>query len=156
MFLRVLRGTLLLAASAVMIPYTIAVVCNILHGWPQCRFKYRRALNPRKVFRLNYVLFQMLRDKTKYLPLYLKWNKFYRNAHPRTLHKVCTVRVAMFILLICFLFTCLSFCIWVVPFEFVFFFNTFKRQSHLRDIHIHIMLHKFLYWFTCQPIDLSV
>ncbi|CAG5122720.1 unnamed protein product [Candidula unifasciata] len=87
MILRMLRGVLVLATSVLVIPYTIAIVSNILHGWPQSRNKYRRALNPRKVFGLNYVLIQMLRDKTRYIPLYFKWKKFYRNADPRRLYK---------------------------------------------------------------------
>ncbi|XP_059170082.1 uncharacterized protein LOC131951731 isoform X2 [Physella acuta] len=87
MLLRVLRSALVLLSSAVVIPYTIAIVSNILHGWPQSKYKYRRALSPRKVYGLNYVLFQMLRDKTKFLTLYFKWRKFYKKADPSKLYK---------------------------------------------------------------------
>ncbi|CAL1546518.1 unnamed protein product [Lymnaea stagnalis] len=87
MIVRMLRGALVLVSSVVIIPYTIAIVSNILNGWPQTKNKYRRALNPKKVLGLNYVLLQMLRDKSKYLPLYLKWKKYYKKADPRRLYK---------------------------------------------------------------------
>ncbi|XP_013083031.2 uncharacterized protein LOC106068271 [Biomphalaria glabrata] len=87
MILRMLRGALVLVSSAIIIPYTIAIVSNILHGWPQCKNRYSRALNPRKVLGLNHVLLQMLRDKTTFLFLYLKWKKFYKNADPSRLYK---------------------------------------------------------------------
>ncbi|XP_035828546.1 uncharacterized protein LOC101860469 [Aplysia californica] len=87
MFFRIIRGALVLVTTAVAIPYTVAIVSNILHGWPQMKHKYRRALSPRKVMGLNYVIIQMLRDKTKLLPLYLKFKKFYKNADPRRVYK---------------------------------------------------------------------
>lgn len=87
MLTRILRGTLLFVSSVLAIPYTVAIVSNILNGWPQTKNKYRRALGPRKVLGLNYVILQMLRDKARFLPLYLKWKKFYRNADPKRVYK---------------------------------------------------------------------
>uniref|UniRef100_A0A0B7A7P4 BD-FAE-like domain-containing protein n=1 Tax=Arion vulgaris TaxID=1028688 RepID=A0A0B7A7P4_9EUPU len=90
MIIRMIRGAFVLVTSAMVIPYTVAIICNILHGWPQCRNKYRRALSPKKVFGLNYVLLQMLRDKSKYILLYFRWKNFYKNADPRRLFKNLT------------------------------------------------------------------
>lgn len=87
MFLRMLRGAFVLATASVIVPYTIALLGNILYGWPQGKNKYKRALNPRKVYNVNYVIYQMLRDKSKFIALYFKWRKFYRTADPQKLYK---------------------------------------------------------------------
>ena len=85
MFLRLIRGTLLLATTAVAVPYTLAIVANILKG---SKNKFNRALHPKKVLGLNYAILQMIRDQARFLFLYLKWRSFYRNADPRRVLKV--------------------------------------------------------------------
>ncbi|KAK3760542.1 hypothetical protein RRG08_022826 [Elysia crispata] len=87
MIFRMLRGALVLATASVIVPYTVALLGNILYGWPQGKNKYKRALNPRKVYGVNYVIYQMLRDKSKFIALYFKWRKFYQAADPRRLYK---------------------------------------------------------------------
>ena len=96
MFLRMLRGAFVLATASVIVPYTIALLGNILYGWPQGKNKYKRALSPKKVYGVNFVIYQMLRDKSKFIALYFKWRKFYKTADSRKLYKVCEVMSLVF------------------------------------------------------------
>ena len=85
-----MKGLVLLASSAVVVPYTVAIICNILYGWPQTRYKYRRAFNPRKVYALNYAVLQNLL-LLKYTPLNMRWKSFYANADSSVVVKVSIV-----------------------------------------------------------------
>ncbi len=36
------KTAVVVAASAVAVPYFIAILTNLMYGWPQCKNKYRR------------------------------------------------------------------------------------------------------------------
>lgn len=59
----------LVASSAVVVPYTIAFVANMLYGWPHCEKRLRRAFHPRKVYALNYSILQEFRKLRYYICL---------------------------------------------------------------------------------------
>ena len=84
----ILQKVLLVTSAAVIIPYTTSFLCNMLCGWPQTKNKYRRALNPRKVYALNYTLLQKLFIAIKYAPSYMKWKRFYKQLDPFVIRKV--------------------------------------------------------------------
>ena len=48
----------LAASSAVVVPYTIAFLANMLYGWPRGNRKLHRAFHPQKVYALNYAVLQ--------------------------------------------------------------------------------------------------
>lgn len=81
------KATIVLAASAVAIPYTVAFLANLLKGWPLGRDKYKRAFHPRKVYALNYAVLLELR-KLKYTWLYFKWKSYYANCTSARILKV--------------------------------------------------------------------
>ncbi|ESO85802.1 hypothetical protein LOTGIDRAFT_130315 [Lottia gigantea] len=74
------KVAVLLASTTVAVPYTVAVLCNLMYGWPQTKNKYRRALNPKKVFKLNYAVLQKFL-LLRYAPLYFRWKQYYRKTH---------------------------------------------------------------------------
>lgn len=87
MMKQALQTVLLLTSVAVVIPYTTSFLCNILYGWPQTKNKYRRALNPKKVYKMNYSILQKLYITLKYAPAYFKWKRFYKKLDPFTVRK---------------------------------------------------------------------
>jgi len=87
MWLRVVRTTCFAALTAVAVPYAVALMTNILCGWPLCTNRYRRAFNPYKVFALNWALLLQL-NKLRYVGLIIRWRRFYQNASRNRLIKV--------------------------------------------------------------------
>jgi hypothetical protein len=87
MLKQAVKAVVVLTTSAVAIPYTIAILCNMMYGWPRGKDKYRRALHPRKVYALNYVMLQEL-AKVRFISLALQWKYFYQNATHERLIKV--------------------------------------------------------------------
>ena len=83
------KAAIVLASSVVAVPYTVAFLANLLHGWPLGRDKYKRAFHPRKVYALNYAVLQQL-VKLKYAWLYFKWRSYYANCTCARILKVCT------------------------------------------------------------------
>ena len=81
------KTAIVLASSAFAIPYTVAFLANLLHGWPLGRDKYKRAFHPRKVYALNYAVLQQL-VKLKYTWLYFKWRTYYANCTDARILKV--------------------------------------------------------------------
>src|SRR6218665_314551 len=77
MLRQVVKTTLVLASSAVVIPYAVALIANVVYGWPQCKDKYRRAFNPRKVYALTFAALRELR-KLRLVGLLWRWQRFYR------------------------------------------------------------------------------
>ena len=75
------------AASTVAIPYTVAFVAHLLHGWPKGRDKYKKAFQPYRVYKINYAVLQQLTN-IRYIPLLLKWKFFYNTAQKEQLLKV--------------------------------------------------------------------
>jgi len=90
MWLRIVRTTCFAALTVVAIPYAVAVMTNILCGWPLCTKRYRRAFNPRKVFALNWALLIQL-SKLRYIGLKIRWQRFYWNASRNRLLKVSMI-----------------------------------------------------------------
>lgn len=82
------KAAIVLASSAVAIPYTVAFLANLLKGWPLGRDKYRRAFNPRKVYALNYAILQQL-GKLRFTWLYFKWRSYYASCTTARILKVC-------------------------------------------------------------------
>ena len=87
MSLRILRTTCFAALTVVAIPYAVAMMTNILCGWPLCAKRYRRAFNPHKVFALNWALLLQL-GKLRYVRLMIRCRNFYQNASRNRLLKV--------------------------------------------------------------------
>ena len=84
----VLKVLACFATTAVAVPYTTALLCNLAYGWPQIRHKYRRAFNPRKVYALNLAAIQQLILVVRFLPLYLQFRAFYKSASSSVILKV--------------------------------------------------------------------
>ncbi|XP_074649227.1 uncharacterized protein LOC141904534 [Tubulanus polymorphus] len=83
------KGLVLAVTTAVALPYTISVLCNILYGWPQTKNRYRRALHPKKVLQVNYAVLKKF-GLLKYLRLMLKWKCFYAFSKPdRVIKDLC-------------------------------------------------------------------
>ncbi|XP_021346751.1 uncharacterized protein LOC110446102 isoform X2 [Mizuhopecten yessoensis] len=87
MLRNVVKCVMVLASSAVVLPYTISLLCNILNGWPQTRHKFRRAFHPKKVYALNYAVLQKLVVTLRYFPRYIQWKMFYSSADLSKIHK---------------------------------------------------------------------
>jgi len=87
MWLRIVRTTCFAAMTVVAVPYAVALMTNILCGWPLCTNRYRRAFNPYKVFALNWALLCHLK-KLRYFGLMIRWRRFYQNASRNRLIKV--------------------------------------------------------------------
>ena len=83
----VLKGVAFLATSTIAVPYAVALLANILYGWPRGKNKYHRALHPRKVYALNYTICLQL-ARIRYLPLLAKWKYFYHTADASRIVKV--------------------------------------------------------------------
>jgi len=79
MIRRSIGAAVVAAASVVVVPYAIALLTNILYGWPLGAHRYRRAFNPRKVVALNYALLLQL-TRVRYAGLFFRWKRFYRKA----------------------------------------------------------------------------
>jgi len=94
MWLRIVRTTCFAALTVVAVPYAVAMVTNILCGWPLCTHRYRRAFNPYKVFALNWALLFQL-NKLRYCALMIRWRRFYQNASRNRLIKVSTNRLCI-------------------------------------------------------------
>ncbi|XP_022079766.1 probable isoprenylcysteine alpha-carbonyl methylesterase ICMEL2 [Acanthaster planci] len=81
---RVILGASLLGLG---IPYVLVVAVNCLMGWPNSRpeegSRFQRALHPTRVLNLNYVFVQQV-GMLQFLPLYLRFWKFYREAETVT------------------------------------------------------------------------
>ena len=82
--------TLMFLTTVVAVPYTVAILSNILYGWPPKKNKFKRALNPRKVLALNYTCLQLIYRNFKYAPLWVRWTRFYRSLDPHLVRKVVT------------------------------------------------------------------
>lgn len=80
------KTALVVASSVIAIPYALALLANMLYGWPR-KDRYKRALHPKKVYALNCVLLKEF-SKIKYLGLLLKWKYFYSSAGGGRLVKV--------------------------------------------------------------------
>lgn len=87
MLRNVAKCVMVLASSAVVVPYTISTLCNILYGWPQTGHKFRRAFHPKKVYAMNYAILQKLVTNLRYFPRYIQWKMFYRSADVSKLRK---------------------------------------------------------------------
>ncbi|XP_033737399.1 isoprenylcysteine alpha-carbonyl methylesterase ICME-like [Pecten maximus] len=87
MLRNVAKCVMVLASSAVVIPYTISILCNILNGWPQTKHKFQRAFHPKKVYAMNYAVLQKLVITLRYFPRYIQWKIFYRSADVSKLRK---------------------------------------------------------------------
>ena len=92
MSLRIFRTTCFVAVTVVAIPYAVAMMTNILCGWPLCAKRYRRAFDPHKVLALNWTLLLQL-SKLRYVRLMIRWRRFYQNASRNRLLKVCILCV---------------------------------------------------------------
>ena len=79
-----LKTAMVLATSAVALPYAVAFLTHMMWGWPR---NYQRALSPRKVYMLNYALLMQAR-KVRYAVLKLRWMYFYQSAPTNRLVKV--------------------------------------------------------------------
>ncbi|KAK6187961.1 hypothetical protein SNE40_005877 [Patella caerulea] len=86
MYRSLVKGVVLLASTAIAVPYTVAVLCNLLYGWPQTKHKYKRALSLKKVYKLNYTVFRRVL-LLRFAPLYFRWKHFYRRASSSELIK---------------------------------------------------------------------
>ncbi|KAK3092129.1 hypothetical protein FSP39_025410 [Pinctada imbricata] len=86
MLQKLTKGIMFLA-TMVAVPYTVALLSNILYGWPARKNKFKRALSPRKVLALNYTCLQLVYRNFKYAPLWLRWTKFYRSLDPKFVRK---------------------------------------------------------------------
>ena len=82
MLKRVVKLATVMATSVIAIPYALAILANLLYGWPECENKYARALHPKKVFLLNLALLEQL-SKIKYLRLILR-SRYFHSTAPRT------------------------------------------------------------------------
>ena len=80
------KGIVVAVVSAIALPYTVAILCNVLYGWPR-KNKFQRAFHPRKVYSLNYTVLQHLM-RIKYLGLLFRWKCFYKKASRKRLVKV--------------------------------------------------------------------
>jgi len=85
MIREVVKGTLLLASTAVVVPYTISLLANVLYGWPRTK---RRAFSPRKVYNFNFTFLQNMYMLLRYAPLFFQWKSFYKRADPFRVRKV--------------------------------------------------------------------
>ena len=92
MIRRSIGAAVVAAASVVVVPYAIALLTNILYGWPLSAHRYRRAFNPRKVIALNYALLLQL-TRVRYAGLFFRWKRFYRKATRDRLIKVSNMHV---------------------------------------------------------------
>jgi hypothetical protein len=84
----VVKGLVFVVGSVVGVPYTVAVVFNILYGWPRTEDRFRRALSPKKVYKLNLAVLKKLTD-LQYAGLYFRWKYFYWTESSSRLVKVC-------------------------------------------------------------------
>jgi hypothetical protein len=84
---KAVKAAILAAASFAAVPYAVAILANILYGWPLGSHRYRRALHPRKVLSVNYAILLEL-TKVRYLSLALRWRQFYHNARANQLLRV--------------------------------------------------------------------
>ena len=88
MLRKIAKVALVLASSAVVIPYAVALLAEMLYGWsPNPRKRYYRALHPRKVYALNYALIMEL-PKILYIGLCNKWTRYYNDCPEERLMKV--------------------------------------------------------------------
>jgi len=94
MWLQVVRTTCFAAVTAVAVPYAVALMTNILCGWPLSAHRYRRAFNPYKVFALNLALLLQLK-KFRYFGLMIRWRRFYQNAPRNRLIKVNVINLLL-------------------------------------------------------------
>jgi len=94
MFFPLVRRMCVAALTVIAIPYAVAVVTNILCGWPLCARPYRRAFRPRKVFALNWALLFQL-SKLQYVGLMIRWRRFYQNASRNRILKVSIKHLVM-------------------------------------------------------------
>ncbi len=83
------KTAIVIATSTVAVPYTVALVSNVLCGWPLGPDKYKRAFHPKKVYALNYAILQQLTN-LRFVRLWVKWKRFYAEASPYRLIKVST------------------------------------------------------------------
>ncbi|XP_072050926.1 uncharacterized protein [Amphiura filiformis] len=68
------------AVLALGIPYLIVIAANVFYGWPSSRGEARyKALHPQRVYKQNYLILEQA-ALLKWLPLWLKWNQFYRSS----------------------------------------------------------------------------
>ena len=74
-------------SSSIALPYFLALVTNLLYGWPPGENKLKRALHPRKVMALNYAIFQQVCN-IRFLGLLLRWKYFYITAPSTRIQKV--------------------------------------------------------------------
>lgn len=88
MLKRAMKVATVMATSVIAIPYALAILANLLYGWPRCENKYARALHPKKVFLLNCAILDEL-CKIKYLKLILRSRYFHSTAPRARLIKVC-------------------------------------------------------------------
>ena len=79
---RMVKVATVMATSVIAIPYALAILANLLYGWPRCENKYARALHPKKVFLLNCALLDQL-FKVKYLKLVLR-SRYFHSTAPRS------------------------------------------------------------------------
>ena len=94
MLLTALKFAVVMATSVVAVPYSIALLANILYGWPRPPNKFRKALNPRKVLSLNQAVLQQLTN-LRFTRLYFKWQHFYTTAPNEILVKVSKIVICI-------------------------------------------------------------
>lgn len=95
MLREVFKNLAVMMSTAVAIPYTIAILCNVLYGWPMSRERLKDSLSVKKVCALNFAVIQQMK-LLKYVSLYIRWKCFYKyfdSSHlvKVSLHKICTV-----------------------------------------------------------------
>ncbi|KAK7493345.1 hypothetical protein BaRGS_00015471 [Batillaria attramentaria] len=81
------RVVLVAVSSAVVVPYTTAVLCHLLYGRQPFQRFLKRRLHPRRVYALNLTLLQSLLIRSRYASLFLRWRSYYKSADPGLLIK---------------------------------------------------------------------
>lgn len=77
MLREVFKNLAVMMSTAVAIPYTIAILCNVLYGWPMSRERLKDSLSVKKVCALNFAVIQQMK-LLKYVALYIRWKCFYK------------------------------------------------------------------------------
>ncbi|GAB1609377.1 probable isoprenylcysteine alpha-carbonyl methylesterase ICME isoform X1 [Argonauta hians] len=80
MMREVVKNVAMMMSTVVAVPYTIAILCNLLYGWPLSRQRLKDSLSVKKVFALNYAVWQQMK-LFKYFSLYIRLKFFYKYSH---------------------------------------------------------------------------
>ncbi|XP_029646891.1 uncharacterized protein LOC115220853 [Octopus sinensis] len=80
MMREIVKNLAVMMSTMVAVPYTIAILCNLLYGWPLSRQRLKDSLSLKKVFALNYAVWQQMK-LFKYFTLYIRLKFFYKYSH---------------------------------------------------------------------------